>query len=224
MAIRTLRPEVADDEALGMMPVNARWLFAILVVKVADNEGRFRAHPAALRSSIFPYDADIEIRHVVSWLDGLATANIVVRYEHGGQVYGVIRRWWKHQASQDVRTFLPSLLPDPPANAQDPTIPARFQKAKVARAQGLTRESIGRDGSYEVEPVPNRGGTGAGPVGLEGIGKDWKGTKNQNQSGGAASPRAPSARSAAPRAQDGKSTPGGVLRYNEDDFNRMASS
>lgn len=112
--IRSIKPEFFADELLGTLPRDLRLLYVGLWT-LADDDGRFRANPALIRSALFPYDEDLTQHQVSDWLGTLAGHDRVLLYEHGGQQYGVIRRWSQHQ-----KIAHPSLskLPAPPKLSQ----------------------------------------------------------------------------------------------------------
>ena len=96
--IRTVKPELPQDEVVGSVSRDAR-LCWILLFTVADDEGRFRAHPALLAGQLFPYD-NLTVDQVESWLTELDAAGLVRRYRVKGQTYGTIPGWEKHQVIQ----------------------------------------------------------------------------------------------------------------------------
>lgn len=106
--IRSLRPEVWDDEAVGSVCRDARLLFVGLITQ-ADDEGRFRARSALLRARVFPYD-DLTAAEVDAWLDALHAAQLIVLYEVDGERFGYLPGWRQHQR---IDKPSPSRLPAP---------------------------------------------------------------------------------------------------------------
>lgn len=94
--IRTIKPEIWTDEALGGCPLGARLLYIGMITQ-ADDEGRLRAAPALLRSVVFPYDAKVTPSVVSGWLEALVQAGLVRCYEVSGEVFADIPSWSKHQ-------------------------------------------------------------------------------------------------------------------------------
>jgi hypothetical protein len=107
--IRTLKPDAWHDEAFEGLSRDARLLFVGLITQ-ADDEGRQKGNPALLRSLIYPYDLDLEVREVAAWLDELERANLVVRYEHEGREYVYLPGW---RSNQRITHPSPSKLPAP---------------------------------------------------------------------------------------------------------------
>lgn len=108
-SIRTIKADLRRDEHLGGVSRDARYLF-VLLITYADDHGRFRAHPALLASELYPYDDDAGRREVEQWLDELCEAGRVRKYTSGGQEYGYIVNWAKHQRVDNAAR---SELPDP---------------------------------------------------------------------------------------------------------------
>ena len=74
--IRTLKPELWQDEKIGNLSRDARLLF-IGLVTMADDEGRLRALPALILGHVFPYDTDA-LRKLEQWLEEIAHSGLVV--------------------------------------------------------------------------------------------------------------------------------------------------
>lgn len=114
--IRTLKPDIWQDAALGTAPLGARLLFVGLITQ-ADDEGRFRAEAALLRAQVFPWDIDqangqlpgmtAEL-DIAGWLGALEEAGLIRLYSVRGQRYGDLPNWGKHQ-----RIKYPSASPLP---------------------------------------------------------------------------------------------------------------
>jgi hypothetical protein len=146
--IRSIKPEFAHDELLGSMPRDARLLF-VLLWPLADDEGRFRAHPSLVRSECFPYDDDVDNAAVEKWLGLLDKAGRIALYEHAGQRYGVVLNFIKHQR---ISKPTPSRLPAPPMDVwpagikPEPNTPQGIPGNPRASRVGLDMEWNGREG------------------------------------------------------------------------------
>jgi len=109
--IRTIKPELPQDERVGRVSREAR-LCWLLCFTLADDEGRFRAHPSLLAGTLYPYDG-LKPSTVAGWMDELGEAGLLIRYQDtDGQEYAEIHNWRKHQ-------FIPH-----PANSRLPASPA----------------------------------------------------------------------------------------------------
>ena len=93
--IRTIKPEIWQDEGIGHVGPWERLLFLGLIT-MADDDGRLRALPSAITGHIFPYD-DVPTRKLAGWLEALRSAGLIYLYEHHGTPYCQIKGWAKHQ-------------------------------------------------------------------------------------------------------------------------------
>lgn len=107
--IRSIKPEMWHDEAFGSLTPNARLLF-IGLITMADDQGRLRDLPAAIVGHVFPYDA-VAPAKVDRWLEELAHADLIVRYDAGPHSYIALWSWSKHQK---INRPTESRLPAPP--------------------------------------------------------------------------------------------------------------
>ena len=107
--IRTLKPEVWQDEKVGALDPGARLLFVGLIT-MADDSGRVRELPRLILGHVFPYD-DVPPAKLSRWLSEIADAGMVMRYEIDGGKYLAFRHWSKHQK---VDRASDSELPPPP--------------------------------------------------------------------------------------------------------------
>ncbi len=107
--IRTVKPEMWQAEAMERVSIGGRLLYVGLITQ-ADDEGRQSAHPALLRSRIFPFD-DLAPGQLEEWLGELEAAGLAVRYAFDGRAYLHLPTWL-----EDQRIDKPSdsLLPPPP--------------------------------------------------------------------------------------------------------------
>jgi hypothetical protein len=109
--IRTLKPEIWEDEAVGGLGPWERLLFVGLIT-MADDEGRLRALPSAIAGHIFPYD-ELTPPKILKWLGSIADAGLIHRYRAGATDYVQILGWAKHQK---INRPAPSSLPPPSVN------------------------------------------------------------------------------------------------------------
>lgn len=90
--IRTIKPELLEDERTATLSHEGFRLFVSLLV-LADDYGNLRAHPEYIRGQAFwGRDADVE-----GALNELMAAELVLPYRIRGQLYLAIRGWSKHQ-------------------------------------------------------------------------------------------------------------------------------
>lgn len=123
-----IKPELFDDPDIGELEMVARWLFAGLLTQ-ADKRGRLVDEPRRLKARLLPFDRTVDIDKVLA---DLATARMILRYEHGGKAYIQIRSFEKHQR--------------PHPKEAESAIPAPHDKADTK----TSRETATHGGVYGV--------------------------------------------------------------------------
>ena len=108
--IRSLQPDLWEDEALGACSPLAMLVFVGLITQ-ADDSGRLRAHPAKLRAILFPYREDMTARKIADALAELEAAELIQFYAVDGQQFAWLRSWAKHQR---IDRPTASRMPEPP--------------------------------------------------------------------------------------------------------------
>lgn len=101
--IRSIKPEFWDDEHVASLPMSCR-LFYIGCWTFADDQGVFNANPSFLKSRIFPYDDDLKVSDVKSWLKKLEELEMIIPFSHKRDAYYLIRSFSDHQVI-DKRYF-----------------------------------------------------------------------------------------------------------------------
>ncbi|MFI1890271.1 hypothetical protein [Streptomyces jumonjinensis] len=95
--IRTIKPEIWESEDIASVSVTATLTFIGLLTQ-ADDEGRFRDHPAIIAGRIWALRQDHTPTHVAQDLEELATAGLICRYTGcDGRTYLHIVTWERHQ-------------------------------------------------------------------------------------------------------------------------------
>lgn len=106
---RMIDPNIWQSEDFSRLSVFARYLF-IGMFSNADDEGRGRANPNYLRSTIFPYD-DIRTADIKKALSEISRNTSVVLYEEAHSGFYAFLNWGKWQK---VEKPTKSILPPPP--------------------------------------------------------------------------------------------------------------
>jgi len=91
-------PAFWQSENVARLPIEVRYFF-IGLFSNADDQGRMKAHPALIRSKLYPYD-DIALDEITDWLDRLAAGDFVILYKVDDKEYLQITNWWKYQHPQ----------------------------------------------------------------------------------------------------------------------------
>lgn len=154
-------PEFWSDEEIGQWSTACR-LFYIGLWNFSDDEGRFKAHDALLRSQIFPYDTKINIGKLKKEISAK-----IQWYEVEGSKYGYIRNFLKHQRIDRPQ---PSKLPEPPEFDERSTInhglvPPNLKEDNIREIN--IREGKGE--TNEIQTVLSQWNSFAKEIGLETI-------------------------------------------------------
>lgn len=108
--IRTVKPDLFRHELLWAAEKETGLPLRLAFIGLwtcADRDGRFRWRPNVLKLDCLPFD-DVDFSRV---LDALATRGFLVRYASGGEEYGHIPTWRRHQHINNREK--PSDLPNP---------------------------------------------------------------------------------------------------------------
>lgn len=110
MTRRMIDSGMWSNENFAALPAMAR-LLQMGIINHADDQGRIKAHPAYLRSQIFPYD-DVAIADIDLWLRQIAENGTVLIYQVDNKSYIQLVKWWDYQSLQYAA---PSEYPPPGA-------------------------------------------------------------------------------------------------------------
>ena len=105
--MRNIDPQILRDDWYISLGREAR-LFWLSLILAADDQGRFSANPALLRSQIYPAD-DISLEAVKDLMEQVGSR--LCHYTVAGVTYGQILNWWKYQ--RRAAWMAPSRYPAP---------------------------------------------------------------------------------------------------------------
>lgn len=91
-----VKPEFWTDEITGSWPAEVQSLF-LAITTLADDYGRFEASHNRLRGYAHCHRPDVSPLDVEAWLQRMISDDRVSLYDVGGQRYGVVLRFFKHQ-------------------------------------------------------------------------------------------------------------------------------
>jgi hypothetical protein len=116
--IRTVKPELWEDEVVGLLPRDARLLF-IATFNLADDEGLLRWTPAYIKASAFMYDDDLTVADIGKLMNCLSDAGLLFPYVAGvaRQQMAMVVNFRKHQ-----RINRPQKSKLPPPSLQYPEV------------------------------------------------------------------------------------------------------
>lgn len=118
---RKLHTKIIDSFDFAEMPDDFCRVFWMLLIVVADSEGRAIDSPSWVRSKMFPLREDVQdgqIERALSWLAG---RGMIQRYEAGGRKYFSVCNFKKYQTGteKEAKSVLPS--PEQKDNYSEPT-------------------------------------------------------------------------------------------------------
>lgn len=93
--IRSIKPEIHMDEAVGALSDSAYRLFTGLITQ-ADDHGRQKGSPQLLSALIWPY-REKPAAEVEEHLAELEREGLIIRYFHGGKPFIALPTWSDHQ-------------------------------------------------------------------------------------------------------------------------------
>jgi hypothetical protein len=137
--IRTIKPEFWKDQRTAKWPALSRLAYVALWNE-SDDEGRLRADPVYLRSTLFPYEPDLDMTEV---LRPLIESKRLVIYEDEGETFGFLPKFRQHQTISNPSD---SKLPPPP-KAPPVTLQEDYRSPPVELLLG--REGKGRERNRE---------------------------------------------------------------------------
>lgn len=190
---RNIKPGFFKNEELGTLTREARLLF-IGLWTLADRNGRLEDRPARITAEVFPYDRDIKIGDVDTWLQMLADSSegFIVRYVVGKTKYLQITNFAKHQSPHVKEQASTIPAPDMPGASPVQTPDISQPRQCVAPPDSLNPSSLNPD--FLKEDLPAHGArTAPAPAAREivslGRFSDWwsiwsevRGTANKKES------------------------------------------
>jgi hypothetical protein len=149
--IRTIKPDFFRHEALfeaeraSKLPL--RLAFAGLWT-ACDREGRFYWRPRVLKLDILPFD-ELDFEKV---LTALRDAGFLVQYEYGGEPFGHIPSWCKHQHVNQREAD--SVIPAPDIEGASMCVHVQTRGEGKGKGKGTGRECPSdTSGAREAGPI-----------------------------------------------------------------------
>lgn len=107
---RMLSPDIWESESFSLLSDQAKIVF-IGLISLADDDGRGKANPAFIKSTLFPYDEKRRVADVKSALSEIARCMSTQFYSVDGNDYYFMKNWKKWQKIDKPSK---SKLPAPP--------------------------------------------------------------------------------------------------------------
>ena len=150
MRIRSIKPEFFLHEGLAELEKSTKLPVRVAFAGLwcaADREGRFKWQPRKLGVQIVPYD-EVDFSRV---LHALATRGFVRQYSSGGEEFGYIPGFARHQVvnNRERDSELPEPLLDNESDACPTRAPRVDLKCDDRKAEGKGKEQ-GKEGNKEA--------------------------------------------------------------------------
>jgi len=152
--IRTIKPELWDDEKLGGMKRDCRLLF-IGLLSFADDSGVIKSNPTFIKNRIFPYDEDLRVSEVTKWLTALVEARMLIPFDYNKEGYYNIRTFCAHQVidKRYERHIVPPHIVEELQKMQNTTW-SHSDNIVTTPQEGKGRERKGKEGNRDALPAP----------------------------------------------------------------------
>jgi hypothetical protein len=137
--IRTIKPEFFGDEKLNALKRDIRLLFIGMWV-FSDDYGTIRSNPVWIKSNVFPYDEELRVNDVKTWLDALVKARMLEPFQYNSEGFYNIRTFDAHQKVE---------------KKSKPIVPLS-EKEKIIKQLGNSRGIVGE---YSVPEVVSSNST-----------------------------------------------------------------
>lgn len=149
--IRSIKPEFFLHEELGQCSAHAR-LLAIAMLTMADCEGRFRWIDMQVHGSVFPWEAEVNVRAL---LGELLSVHYCSHAEIDGKEYVEVENFKKHQRLSGKEAQAKSSLP----SIKDLQTKNKEGSRGEAPSSSLSLLGTGEQGNSNKTPhSPPRGG------------------------------------------------------------------
>lgn len=155
--IRSLKPEIVEDEVTAGLSDAAFRLFVSLIV-LSDDYGRVRGNPGWVAAHVWwnVRGEPPRVAEVIAELEAAGRTDtkpgLITRYEVAGQSYLAISGWAKHQRIDNAGS---SIIPPPPGASDQVVAPTSAATRGESRRGAASRGSRARArGSLVPDPDP----------------------------------------------------------------------
>ena len=155
--IRSIKPEMRTSITVSIWPREVRYFF-ILLWGYLDDYGRGVDDELLISSDCFPRDRDVTPEVVDGWLETIAEAGPLCRYEVDGRRYLHAPNWREHQKpSHPTRSKIPPCPDDEPDDFK------KWREINPQRLRNRSRKSRESLAKIPEAPAAPSGGLSGGP-------------------------------------------------------------
>ncbi len=150
--IRSVKPEYPKHHKVRAVSRDAR-LLNIHLWNLADDDGRLRELLQWILGEVFPTDEDVTPTILRGWLEELAEAHLIVRYEVDGERYIQCHDWEDHQKiSHPTKSVLPPFQADSELLQSHSGI---APESLPPEGKGRDKEEEGKGSAREADSAPS---------------------------------------------------------------------
>lgn len=150
---RMLSPDIWESESFSLLSDLAKITF-IGLISLADDDGRGKANPAFIKSTLFPYDEKRRVADIKSALSEIARCMSTQFYSVDGNDYYFLKNWTKWQK---IDKPTKSKLPPPPNSATDSGVgvllPESEKNEKFDEGSTNTRRIVGEGSTLKENRI-----------------------------------------------------------------------
>ncbi len=144
---RMLSPSIWESESFSALSDFAKLVF-IGLISLSDDEGRGRANPSYIKSTLFPYDEHRRVAEVKSALSEIARCTSTQLYSVNGNDYYVLTSWTRWQRIDKPSK---SKLPAPPANGEGEAISKNSENEKFVECSASIVRTLDEGSTIKKE-------------------------------------------------------------------------
>jgi len=153
MPRRMLDGDVRKSASLSRVSLEAGYSF-VLLMTIADDQGRADGDVLTLRSELFPRRRDITDKDVERWISELVDEGCIHRYEFEGEEYIHFPAWTDYQR---LRTQSKERRPAPEKCCLEPALAAKRSGSEKREARGKSGEQPHSAATRRTSPPIKRG-------------------------------------------------------------------
>lgn len=157
---RLIDPGIWISGHFKRLTLRRRLLF-IGLISHADDEGKLKGEPVAVRSVVYPFDL-FGPKTIEEDLQALEEEGLIQQYEVDGDRYILLRKWGKYQKPSHPT---PSKIPDPPSKTSGEPPETLQSNSGASRVQGsVVKDRVGQGSVVQVRQGGDGQAAGSAPA------------------------------------------------------------
>lgn len=121
------------------------------IITLGDDDGRLKGSPSLIRSQLYPYDEDIKVANVATWIKEIIAQKLVVEYEIEDEPYLYHPKWEDYQNIREDRRR-ESHIPAPGFTFSEVTTKRQPNGNQVStkRPPNISKDNISKDNKIDT--------------------------------------------------------------------------